>query len=126
MPITETGKKIGQTTWQATVLFDDGTWPDSVAFAEYPEKELAAAKTWASAALLAEAAKDRPASKDADTSFTPYCYAEIKRGTYRDGSFTDPELGLVADGDWERDESGGGYWYGSMAETGEGVEWDQH
>lgn len=125
MPITDTGKKIGQTTWQATVFYDDGV-PESLAFAEYPERALGLAKAWAGKRLLTEAAKERPPGPYADPAFTPYWCAEIKRGTYRDESFDDPGHGHVTDGTWERDESAGGYLYGSVAKSGEGVEWDRY
>jgi hypothetical protein len=119
---TETGAKIGQTTWQATVYFDDGDVPECVGYAEYPERSLGLAKTWAARRVLAEEAKDRPVSPAAGEGAVGCCYAELKRGVYRDESFTDPEYGRVIDGTWEADRAPGSHLSGSVARDG-AVKW---
>lgn len=95
---------IDQTTWQATVVLDDGVEPyaRTAAFHEFPgarSKGLAVA--WINRTLLSLG--PAPAASDADQS--AHWYGVVERGTYHDTSFDNP--GPVNDATWEPDERDG-------------------
>jgi hypothetical protein len=100
---TKTGAKIGQTTWQALVMFDNGSevWAETVGSREYPFRAKGLAINYARTLLAQQTNPPRPES-NVDV---PRYWAQVARGTYQDNSFYDDRFGggQVTDGTWEYD-----------------------
>ena len=116
MPETRDYAKVGKTTWRCEILLDDGEDPRSRHLASAERPNLGLAKAWANRTLPTFNPQQprRPW-----TGGRPW--VELRRGTYRDESFSDDEFGHVSDAAWEADPRG--QWYGQLAENGVDVDW---
>jgi len=86
---TRDGAKLGQTTWRASVVFDDGRepWAETVGSREFGVRGYGLAL--------------RPE----DNTDVPRYWGQVQRGTYADNSFEDSQEGFwVVDATWEYDE----------------------
>lgn len=101
MVTTADGARIGQVTWRAVIVWDDGTevWARMIAEHEVPAARRIDAEHFAQGTL----ARQRPPK-------TGRNWAHVQRGRYVDASFEAEVYGeYVTDGTWEPDEVDGGY-----------------
>ena len=100
---TRDGAKLGQTTWRASVVFDDGRepWAETVGSREFGVRGYGLALHFVRTLLAQQVNPPRPA----DNTDVPRYWGQVQRGTFADNSFEDPQEGFwVVDASWEYDE----------------------